>query len=98
MKKSYYVYILASRKNGIIYTGITSNLKKRAFEHKNNIFKRFTEKYNVKKLVYFEIHDHIEIATLREKRIKKWKRSWKVEIIEKMNPEWKDLYDDIPNL
>jgi len=75
MKKNYYVYILASRKNGTIYTGITSNLKKRVFEHKDNLFKGFTEKYNVKKLVYFETHDRIDVAILREKRIKKWKKT-----------------------
>jgi putative endonuclease len=84
-------------KNGIIYTGITNNLKKRVFEHKDNFFKGFTEKYNVKKLVYFESYDRIDNAIQREKRIKKWKRSWKVELIENMNPEWNDLYDEIPN-
>jgi putative endonuclease len=97
MKKNYYVYILASRKSGTLYTGISRNLKKRVFEHKNNLFKGFTEKYKVKKLVYFETHNRIDIAILREKRIKKWNRSWKIELIESMNPDWKDLYYEIPN-
>ena len=97
MSRTYYVYILASRKNGTLYTGVGRNLKKRVFQHKNKIFIGFTEKYNVSKLVYFESYDRIEEAILREKRIKKWNRSWKIELIESLNPDWRDLYDEIPN-
>lgn len=95
MLQDYYVYILASRKNGTLYTGITSDLPKRIWEHKNNAVKGFTEKYHVHQLVYYERHDDPEEAILREKRIKKWERSWKIRLIEKSNPEWKDLYDDL---
>jgi len=97
MKKNYYLYILANRKDGTIYIGVTNNLKKRVFEHKSGLISGFTKKYNVKKLVYFETHDKIDIAILREKRIKKWNRAWKIRIIESMNLEWNDLYDEIPN-
>jgi putative endonuclease len=79
MKKKYYVYILANRRNGTIYTGFTSRLKKRIYEHKMGLIDGFTKKYNVKNLVYFEEHDFVDIAILREQRIKIWKRSWKVE-------------------
>jgi len=98
MKKKYYVYILVSRQNGTIYTGFTNTLKRRVYEHKIGLIEGFTKKYNVKNLVYFEKHDCVNTATLREKRIKKWQRAWKIELIESMNPEWKDLYDEIPNL
>ncbi len=77
--KQYFVYILTSRKNGTIYIGVTSNLVKRVFEHKNNLIPSFTEKYQVHNLVYFEITSDINEALLREKRLKKWKRDWKVE-------------------
>jgi putative endonuclease len=96
MKKKYYVYILASRRNGTIYIGVTGNLKKRVFEHKNGLINGFTKKYYVKKLVYFERFDQIDDAILREKRLKKWKREWKINLIRNMNPGWIDLYDDIP--
>jgi len=97
MKKNYYVYILANKMNGTIYIGVTNNLKKRVFEHKSGLISGFTKKYKVRKLVYFEAHDWIDIAILREKRIKKWQRAWKIRIIERMNPDWKDLYNEIPN-
>ena len=97
MKKAYYVYILANRKHGTLYIGLTNNLKKRVFEHKSGLIPGFTTKYNVKKLVYFETHNWIDEAILREKRLKTWKRVWKINIIEKLNPEWNDLYDEIPN-
>jgi putative endonuclease len=96
--KKYFVYILASKKNGTIYTGVTCSLKKRIYEHKNGLIEGFSKRYNVYKLVYFEEHNRIETAILREKRIKKWKRSWKIELIESLNPSWNDLYDQIPNL
>ena len=97
MKKKYYVYILASRQNGTIYTGLTSNLKKRIYEHKIGVTEGFTKKYNVRKLVYFEEYYEVDIAILREKRIKKWRRAWKVRLIESVNPTWIDLYDEVPN-
>lgn len=90
--KYYYLYILASKKNGVLYIGVTNNLLRRVFEHKNKLVNGFTEKYFVGKLVYFEQTDSIEAAIIREKQMKKWKRQWKIELIEKFNPEWKDLY------
>jgi len=89
--KIYYVYILASKRNGTLYIGITNNLKRRIFEHKSKHVKGFTKKYNVNQLVYFEQHTDVREALTREKRLKKWNRSWKLELIEKANPEWKDL-------
>ncbi len=91
MSKSYYVYILASKKNGTLYTGVTNNLERRIYEHKNNMIKGFTQKYKVHKLVYFEETNDINEALLFEKRIKKWNRVWKIELIEIENPEWIDL-------
>ncbi|MBY0273210.1 MAG: GIY-YIG nuclease family protein [Alphaproteobacteria bacterium] len=90
-----YVYILASRKNGTLYTGVTSNLIKRVYEHKEKVFGGFTAEYNVNLLVYYEMHEEISEAILREKRIKKWRRAWKLELIEKENPYWKDLYEQL---
>ena len=95
MNKQFFVYILASKRNGTLYTGITSDLVKRVWQHKNNSVEGFTKKYNVKILVYYEIYDDAENAIVREKRIKKWKRAWKLRLIEEKNPHWKDLYDEI---
>ena len=91
--KKYYVYILANKKNGTIYIGVTGDLVKRVYEHKNNIVEGFTQKYGVHKLVYYEDTEDIHGALSREKNIKKWKRLWKLDLIESFNPEWKDLYD-----
>ncbi|HEX7042057.1 MAG TPA: GIY-YIG nuclease family protein [Patescibacteria group bacterium] len=93
--KSYFVYILSSKKNGTLYVGVTSNLKKRIYEHKENAVDGFTKQYNVHMLVYFEEYNNVEHAITREKRIKVWKRIWKLELIEKLNPNWKDLYNRI---
>ena len=93
--QSYYIYILASKKNGTLYIGVTNDLIRRVYEHKKDIIKGFTEKYRVHRLVYYEQTDDIQNAILREKRMKKWRRRWKIELIEKRNPEWKDLYDDL---
>ena len=93
--KSYCVYILASQRNGTLYIGITNNLVKRVWEHKNKKVEGFTKKYEVHHLVYYEIHENPELAIIREKQLKKWNRLWKIRIIEKMNPEWKDLYQEI---
>jgi putative endonuclease len=89
--KTYYVYILASKRNGTLYTGVTSNLMKRIYEHKNKLIDGFTKKYNVDKLVYYEKTNDIKLAIIREKQLKKWNRKWKLELIEKMNPYWDDL-------
>ncbi|MFN8693330.1 MAG: GIY-YIG nuclease family protein [Holosporales bacterium] len=93
--KQYCVYILASGRNGTLYVGVTNSLQRRLYEHKNDIIEGFTKKYGVKTLVWFEIHDDIEQAIMREKQIKKWNRQWKLELIEKANPEWRDIGDDI---
>ena len=86
------VYILASRRNGTLYVGVTSDLIKRTWEHKNGIVQGFTKKYNIHNLVYYELHENMQSAILREKQIKKWNRTWKLRLIEEQNPEWNDLY------
>ena len=88
---NFYVYILTNRKNGVLYTGLTNELERRIGEHKNKILKGFTYKYNVDKLVYFEEFETYEEAFLRERRLKKWKRDWKINLIVKENPNWTDL-------
>ncbi|MDO8507132.1 MAG: GIY-YIG nuclease family protein [bacterium] len=90
---SYYVYITASQRNGTLYTGVTNNLMKRIYEHKNAKPETFTGKYLTNRLVYFEETASIEEAIKREKQIKNWKRKWKLDLIEENNPEWEDLYD-----
>lgn len=89
------MYILASKRNGTIYTGFTYRLLKRINEHKTNKYCSFTQQYNVKRLVHFEIFNDPNTAIMREKNLKKWKRRWKIELIEKNNPTWRDLYYDI---
>ena len=89
------VYILASKRNGTLYIGVTSDLVKRAWEHRSGSTDGFTKKYNVHTLVYFELHEDMSSAILREKQMKKWRRAWKLELIEKSNPDWKDLWPDI---
>jgi putative endonuclease len=93
--QQYYVYILASKKNGTIYVGVTGDLIKRIYEHKQNLIDGFTKKYGVHDLVYYEVHNEIEEAITREKQIKKWNRNWKLRLIEERNPDWKDLYNEI---
>ncbi len=93
--KQYYVYILASKKNGTLYIGITSNLVKRIYEHKQALVEGFTKKYNVHRLVYYETTNDINSAIHREKCLKKWNRAWKIKLIEEVNPLWEDLYHDI---
>ena len=93
--KEYYVYILASQRNGTLYIGVTSSLAKRVWEHKTETFEGFTEKYAVKNLVYFEQFDDVNNAIAREKVLKHWNRKWKLELIEKSNPTWNDLYNEI---
>ena len=89
------VYILASRRNGTLYIGVTSNLVKRIWEHKHNVADGFTKKYAVHDLVWFELHEEMQAAIEREKNIKAWQRAWKIEMIEQANPEWRDLYQDL---
>jgi putative endonuclease len=89
------VYILASQRNGTLYTGVTSELIKRVWEHKNDLIEGFTNKYGVHRLVYFEQHEEMNSAITREKQIKKWNRAWKLRLIEELNPDWKDLYETL---
>ena len=91
----YYVYLLASQKRGTLYTGVTDNLTRRIHEHKIGATGGFTHQYGVKTLVYVEAHDNIDNAIAREKRIKRWRRTWKFDLIEKDNPDWCDLFDDL---
>jgi len=95
MVKQPCVYALASHRNGTLYIGVTSNLPKRVYEHKNDLADGFSRKYGVHILVWYELHETMEDAIAREKAIKKWNRSWKLELIEKKNPEWRDLYEQI---
>ncbi|MFH1867206.1 MAG: GIY-YIG nuclease family protein [Patescibacteria group bacterium] len=95
MNKSYYVYILASRRNGTLYIGVTNNLERRVYEHKHNIIPGFTSKYGVYHLVYYEESSDVQSALKREKQLKKWNRVWKLKLIEQSNPSWRDLYNDI---
>ena len=90
-----YVYIMTNRKDGTLYIGVTSDLTKRVYEHKEGAAAGFTKQYNLKTLVYFEQHDEISLALQREKNLKHYVRQWKVELIEKQNPEWRDLYPEI---
>ena len=93
--KSYYVYIMASKRNGTLYVGVTGNLVKRVTQHRLGHVPGFTKRYGVKMLVWFERHADVREAIMREKRIKEWKRRWKLELIERTNPNWRDLYDDL---
>jgi putative endonuclease len=93
--RHYYVYILANRIGGTLYIGIANDLVRRVFEHKSKLVEGFTKKYDVVKLVYFEQFDDPENAIKREKRLKKWKRTWKIRLIEEHNPNWEDLYPTI---
>ena len=89
------VYILASQRNGTLYTGVTSDLVKRTWEHRSNVVDGFTKQYGVHLLVYFELHGNMVSAITREKQIKKWNRAWKIQLIESMNAEWRDLWTAI---
>jgi putative endonuclease len=95
MGKEYCVYIMTNIRNTVLYTGVTNNLKRRAFEHKTGTGSGFTKRYNVNKLIYFEVGDDINKAIFREKQIKSWNRKRKEDLINAYNPEWKDLYDEI---
>ncbi len=90
-EKHYYVYILASKNYGTLYTGVTNNLLRRIYQHKEGLVEGFTKKYYVHRLVYYEIHHEVYEALTREKRIKKWNRQWKINLIDQSNPQWLDL-------
>lgn len=92
---SYYVYIMASKRNGTLYIGVTNNVARRAYEHKNGLLEGFTKKYKIDNLVYYESTENIESAIIREKQLKKWNRQWKINLIERDNPEWNDLYFEL---
>ena len=96
MKKThqYYVYILTNKRNGTLYIGMSNNLERRIFEHKHKMTEGFTKRYGLNKLIYFETYQYVNDAILREKRLKKWKRQWKIDLIEKENPNWNDLAHD----
>ncbi|WP_353684680.1 GIY-YIG nuclease family protein [Thermodesulfovibrio sp. 3907-1M] len=95
MPEQYYVYIMTNKYNTVLYTGVTNNLIKRVYEHKNKLVKGFTSKYNITKLVYYEIARDVNEAIKREKQIKSWSRDKKESLIESINPQWKDLYEEI---
>src|SRR3546814_5845784 len=94
MEKSYHVYILASARNGTLYTGVTGDIARRIWEHRNGAVESFTKRYAVHRLVHVETFSDIITAIAREKAIKKWQRAWKLELIERDNPDWRDLFDD----
>ncbi len=93
--KQGYVYIMANKPQGTLYIGVTSDIIKRVYEHKNDFVDGFTRKYELKSLVYYEVFDEIAEAIKREKQLKEWQRKWKIELIEKQNPKWEDLYETI---
>lgn len=95
MGRSYSVYIVANRKRGTLYTGVTSDLLRRIHEHREGVVAGFTREHGCTRLVWFEMHEDVEAAILQEKRLKKWRRAWKEALIEKLNPDWRDLWWDI---
>ena len=95
MEKQPVVYILASGYNGTLYIGVTSNLLQRIWQHKNDLAEGFTKKYSIHSLVYYEVHTEMLAAIQREKQLKKWNRQWKINLIEKLNPTWNDLWQDL---
>ena len=94
-EKQVFIYIMANKRNGTLYTRVTNALSNRVWQHKQNMTEGFTKKYKVHKLVYFEQHESMHLAIEREKQVKNWKRQWKLSLIEKENPEWNDLYECI---
>jgi putative endonuclease len=95
MERNPCVYILSNTRNGTLYTGVTSNLPKRIWEHKNKITGGFTARYGIDRLVWYEMHESMESAITREKAIKRWNRAWKIRMIEEMNPQWQDMYQGL---
>ncbi len=92
---AYFVYLLASRRHGTLYLGVTNNLSRRVWEHKQKIYRGFSSKYGVARLVWYELHERIDEAIAREKSLKKWRRDWKIGLIEEFNPDWLDLYSTL---
>jgi putative endonuclease len=95
MEKTFCVYILTNKKYGTFYVGVTSDLIQRISQHKSKEIEGFSKKYDLDKLVYYEVHGNAESAIKREKRLKRWERKWKIELIQKLNPDWKDLYETL---
>ena len=93
--REYFVYILASRRNGTLYTGVTNDLSRRVYEHREGSVAGFTKRYGVKMLVYYETYPDVRDAIAREKMLKKWRRAWKLQLIESLNPQWRDLYEEL---
>jgi len=91
--KQFFVYLLCSKRNGTLYTGVTSDLPKRVYQHKHDLVPEFTKKYGVHQLIWYELHENAASALTRERQMKKWKREWKINLIEQGNPTWKDLYE-----
>jgi len=95
MSRSPCVYIIADKRHGTLYTGVSADLSRRSWEHREGLYAGFTKRYGLKLLVWYEHHDRMEEAITREKQIKSWKRAWKIELIEKLNPTWRDLYEEL---
>jgi putative endonuclease len=95
MERTYYVYILASRRNGTLYVGVTNDLSRRVYEHREGLIPGFTTTYGVKRLVWYDVFPTVDEAIAHEKRLKRWRRSWKLALIEAMNPDWADLYETL---
>jgi len=95
MMKNYYVYMLSSKRNGTLYIGVTSDLVTRVYQHENDLADGFTKRYGVHNLVWYEMHQSPESAIQKEKELKKWRRAWKLDLIEQQNPGWKDLYEEL---
>ena len=95
MSKNYYIYMLTNKPNGVVYIGVTNDIIRRTYEHKNHLVKGFTQTYKLDKLVWFEQTEDVISAISREKQLKNWKRQWKIDLIEQQNPDWKDMYSEI---
>ena len=95
MPVAYYVYMLTNKRNGTLYVSVTNDIARRAWEHREGVSDGFTKRYDTKRLVYMEAHSDIQQAILREKKLKRWRRAWKLDLIEKDNPDWRDLFEDL---
>ncbi len=95
MERRFYIYIMANKRNGTIYIGVTNDLARRVYEHREGLVKGFTSRYGLKSIVYYEVFDSVSLAIQRETSLKRWPRRWKLALIEKANPQWKDLVDEI---
>jgi len=95
MERQFYIYIMANKRNGTIYIGVTNDLARRVYEHREGLVKGFTSRYGLKSMVYYEVFDSVSLAIQRETSLKRWPRRWKLALIEKANPQWKDLVDEI---